>query len=360
MKALYRNNSTLGPGHGFIAIDDLSPLPNLEGLRFSLKRGSDQSNLGPGGWQGAESPLEPDSVTLTDSGIALAVSMAVVDNLDPRESYRITLVTADGMNPVGRLEVPEVAYSLQGAEQETLAGAPPAPAVPEPLPQPEPLPEPEPEPEPLPEPEPEAEPEPGPEPDMTIPDAPPTKKGLSPLVIVLILVLLAIAAAIGWKLYSDSAEATSPAAGEPASNGKPAPPANDSKAETKSALARARELLASGADADKSLALAKELHGQPDDADGGSGADAAFLLAEDAAEKGNAEAMLLTGGFYDPADASPSGSIIKDPAQALAWYKKAKNAGLAGADERLAALREWAKAEAAKGNNEAKAVLDSM
>lgn len=347
MKAIYSNNTALGPGNGFIAVDDLSPLPNLEGLRFSLKRGSDHNNLGPGGWQGAESALQPESVTLTDTGIALAVGKTVVDNLEPHESYRLTLVTADGMNPIGRLEVPEVAYSLQGAEQGSLAG--------EQTPESEPVPEPVQEPEPEPEAAPEAAPEP--EPELSVPEPPAAKKGLSPLVVLLVLAALGIAAFIGWKLYSDAkeSETTPPPVSEPgngsaAQAGEPA----DAPKELKSALAQARAHLAGSAAPEQSLVLAKALHVLRD------GADAAFLLAEDAAEKGNAEAMLLAGSFYDPVDAAPSGSIIKDPAQALAWYKKAGNAGHADAEARLAALKQWVEAEAAKGNPDAKLLLDSM
>lgn len=340
MKARYRNNTALGPGNGFIEIDDLTPLPDLGGLRFTLKRGSDHNNLGPGGWQGAERALEPEAVTLTDTGIALAVNKAVVDHLEPGESYRITLVAADGAKPVGRLEVPEVAYSLQGAEHGSLAG--PRETAPDPEPAPEPLPEPEPEPA-----EPPPLPEPEPEPALSIPDTPAAKKGLSPLIVVLVLLLLGIAAAVGWKLYSDAQKA------EPQPTSEPTTP-QEPKPQAKPALTQAREHLAATADPEQSLILGKALREEPD------GADAAFLLVEDAAEKGNAEAMLLTGGFYDPADASPSGSIIKDPAQALAWYKKAKDAHNAGAESRIAALRQWAEAEAQKGNADAKALLDGM
>lgn len=334
MKALYRNNSALGPGNGFIVIDGLDPLPNLDGLRFLLKRGSDHHSLGPGGWQGAESALEPKGISLTDTGFALAVDNAVVDNLDPRESYRFTLLTADGVNSMGRLEVPEVAHSLQGAEHGSLAKQAAA------------APEPEPTPEPVPEPMPEPMPEPVPEPEQLhlAPDAPPAKKKTSLLILLLIIVLAGIAAGIGAKLYFDHQAGQN--APEP-----PKEPEAPKGPEAKPALTQAREHLSGTADPAQSLILGKELLKQPESA------DAAFLLLEDAAQKGNAEAMLLTGGFYDPADASPSGSIFKDPAQAFAWYKKAKETGNVEADARLASLRDWAESESAKGNAEAKALL---
>jgi len=116
-------------------------------------------------------------------------------------------------------------------------------------------------------------------------------------------------------------------------------------------LARARKQLEGPAEAAASLTLAQEMLKEKD------GADAAFLLVEDAAQKGNAEAMALTGRFYDPTDASPHGSIAKDAEQALLWYKKAQAAGKADAAARLAALKTWVEAEAAKGNLTAKDLL---
>ena len=84
---------------------------------------------------------------------------------------------------------------------------------------------------------------------------------------------------------------------------------------------------------------------------------AAFLLLEDAAQKGNAEAMVLVGQFYDPQSGLPRGSIPADMSQAKHWYENAKNKGYAEADKALAALRRHVEGEAAKGNAEASLLL---
>ena len=120
------------------------------------------------------------------------------------------------------------------------------------------------------------------------------------------------------------------------------------------ALSQARTHLAGPADPAKSVELAKLLRSEKDSA------DAVFLLMEDAAGKGNAEAMLATGEFYDPAATIDAGSIQKDPLQALDWYTKAKTAGNAEADAKIAALKAWAEAEAPKGTAGAKEVLEKI
>ena len=63
--------------------------------------------------------------------------------------------------------------------------------------------------------------------------------------------------------------------------------------------------------------------------------DGAFLLLEDAAGNGNAEAMYLYAQFYDPTCTRPRGTIEPDMAQAHDWYKKALDAGYSGAAQDL-------------------------
>ena len=114
--------------------------------------------------------------------------------------------------------------------------------------------------------------------------------------------------------------------------------------------------LPGAADPAASLALAKPLRtpeASPEDS------DAAFLLLEDAAQKGNAEAMWLVGQFYDPAAGLPRGSIPADMSLARQWYEKAKAAGVTQAEAALKALRAHVEAAAAKGDMEAKMLLQS-
>lgn len=119
-------------------------------------------------------------------------------------------------------------------------------------------------------------------------------------------------------------------------------------------LQQAREHLRGTADPATSLELARPLRTPKA---GNDESDAAFLLLEDAAQKGNAEAMFLVGQFYDPQSKLPRGSIPADMSQAKHWYDNAKSKGYAEADKALAALRRHVEGEAAKGNAEASLLL---
>jgi hypothetical protein len=371
MKASYLNDTQKGPGRGFLSVTEAGDLAFPEDIRFGIKRASDRSCLGKGGWQSAEIFLQPLGAFSAGEGITLAVGPDVVDNLDPRETYRLMLLQADGSSAVCSLQVREVAYSVlrdeggtgavPGREQEPEESkAEPPPAEEEQSATPEPAP---------------AGPESLPAPDAApeaanlrplAPPAPGTRKKPKGLLLAgLLLLVLAGGGIAAWKILSDGqpdpetappqAEAQPGAVKEP---GADAPSLADKKteekppAETRSPLTRAREHLAGSADPAEGIRIAKELR----DAEGG--ADAAFLLAEDAAGKGDAEAMLLTGNFYDPANSAPSGSIVKDAEQALYWYQQASRAGLAEAKANLAALRTWLEAEAAKGSADARALLE--
>ena len=92
----------------------------------------------------------------------------------------------------------------------------------------------------------------------------------------------------------------------------------------KSPLASAREQLRGEALPDVSLAMAKpmrKMDASPEEC------DAAFLLLEDAAQKGNTEAMFLVGQYYDPTATLPRGSIPVDMTQAKRWYDEALQKG---------------------------------
>ena len=115
-----------------------------------------------------------------------------------------------------------------------------------------------------------------------------------------------------------------------------------------------REHLRGTADPATSLELARPLRTPQA---GNDESDAAFLLLEDAAQKGNAEAMFLVGQFYDPQSKLPRGSIPADMSQAKHWYDNARSKGYAEADKALAALRRHVEGEAAKGNAEASLLL---
>jgi hypothetical protein len=345
-----------GPGYGLLHIRD-AEVGNMENARFSIKRGSDHNSLGHGGWQPAERFFQAQRILLDSDGFILAVGPEIVDHLDTRENYRLSIIRIDGSSAVAPLRVPEVSYSpVEGGrglgvapvtEPATLPPPPPAPAAPE-------------------QKDPEENTEADGSPDILPPpeSAPVRRKGggFAPLLLTVLLLALAGGAFAVWQFFlkkndlpilaednlPPQTEARSPSQAEKQGN---TPKEKTAQVPPKAALVHAREHLAGPADPAESVSLAKRLRETRD------GIDAAFLLLEDAAQKGDGEAMLLTGGYFDPADAAPSGSIKKEPAAALAWYAKAKATGNPEADARIAALRAWAQAEAAKGSQEAAQLL---
>ena len=177
------------------------------------------------------------------------------------------------------------------------------------------------------------------------------KSGKGGLLVGLALLVLVAGVAVWWFMLRTPEKPPLPSAPTAAQNQTaPAASANQSP------LAAAREQLRGEARPEMSLALAKPMR------KAGAGAeesDAAFLLLEDAAQKGNAEAMLLVGQFYDPVSSLPRGSIPVDMGQAKHWYEQAGQKGQAEAAEALDALRAHARAEADKGNIEARNLLQN-
>lgn len=338
MRAIIIPDPRHGADHACILLEGCSA---LNSPAFTLRRAGDMKFLGSGGWQESECSLQPDACESADNGVRLHIGPAVVSQLDKLTNYRLTV---DG-TPV-MLDVSGLAYS----RQEGYGGAmPDRPSV---QPVSAPAPEPEPEPQPAPTPEPAPEPEPGPE-QLAMQVAPEGgKRRVLPLVLLLCLLLAAGGAAAWYFLKGGDAAPVPPV---PATaDGAPADTKADAPAQ--SALGMARQHLRGAADPAGSLSLAKPLR-TPDATP--EEADAAFLLLEDAAQKNQAEAMWLVGQYYDPTCALPRGSIPTDMALARQWYEKAKAAGIARAGEALNSLRAHVEAEAAKGNTEAKMLLQN-
>ena len=177
-----------------------------------------------------------------------------------------------------------------------------------------------------------------------------------------IVLLLCAGFALWWFVLRTPETPPLPAAPEQpnasSAPSKPAPQGANGGATEKSPLASAREQLRGEALPDVSLAMAKpmrKMDASPEEC------DAAFLLLEDAAQKGNAEAMFLAGQYYDPTATLPRGSIPVDMTQAKRWYDEALQKGQdkAQAQSSLDKLKEYAKAEEAKGNAEARALLQT-
>lgn len=126
-------------------------------------------------------------------------------------------------------------------------------------------------------------------------------------------------------------------------NSSDLPPSN-----TSPFLTQARTLLREGAKPQTSVHLAKPMRradATPQDSDG------AFLLLEDAAQKGNIEAMVLLAQFYDPNSTLPKGTIEPDIRQAKDWYKKAADAGSSEASNALNTLHDWVENKASAGDS---------
>lgn len=78
-----------------------------------------------------------------------------------------------------------------------------------------------------------------------------------------------------------------------------------------------------------------------------------------AARGGHPAASFELGTMNDPNHHSPETSLLPeaDAFQAYRWYSSARDQGVAGASERLEALREWAQAASATGDSEAERLL---
>ncbi|EGW52781.1 hypothetical protein HMPREF1022_00259 [Desulfovibrio sp. 6_1_46AFAA] len=332
MRATITADPSRGPGYGIIEIRDAG---NVFAPAFVLRRGSDGKTLSSGGWQESETALTPDAWDNDGGSLRLAVGPAVVDEMDNLDAYRISLTGAGACV----LVVQNLVYSHISGGQGVGVYAPPT----EPL-------------QAVPETEPAVE---APEPEPVVTEPPlrmarepgEGKSGKGGLLVGLALLVLVAGVAVWWFMLRAPEKPPLPSAPTAAQNQTaPAASANQSP------LAAAREQLRGEARPEMSLALAKPMR------KAGAGAeesDAAFLLLEDAAQKGNAEAMLLVGQFYDPVSSLPRGSIPVDMGQAKHWYEQARQKGQAEAAKALDALRVHAQTEADKGNAEARSLLQN-
>ena len=81
----------------------------------------------------------------------------------------------------------------------------------------------------------------------------------------------------------------------------------------------------------------------------------AYLLYFYAAREGHGQAAMVLGQQADPRNFDNQGLFDEaDPLQAHKWYTRARQAGIAGADEALAALRTSIEAAAQNGDLEAR------
>ena len=361
MRASISGDTGRGPGNGVIEIFDAG---SVSDPGFTLLRASDGKCLGPRGWQESETLLTPEAWDNDGGSLRLAVGPAVVDEVDNLDAYRISL---RGVGSCA-LAVKSLVYSHiaggHGMGAATPAAPQPAPVAPEPesiVESPEP---------PLAFEEPQ-QPAPQLEDPLEMNTPQPEKSGgKGMLVVLLVLALAAAGAAAWWFLLREPEKAPLPT--PPAQTQNADKPQNPDQAQPKPAdapkqgadaakpaltpLASAREQLRGQALPDVSLAMAKPLRkaeATPEET------DAAFLLLEDAAQKGDAESMYLVGQFYDPASTLPRGSIPADLTQAKRWYDQAVQKGQPQAKAALDKLKEYARGLEAKGDAEARSLLQN-
>lgn len=356
MRASIAVDPVRGPGYGIIEFDGAGEVSSPV---FVLQRASDGKCLSSGGWQESESAVTPQDWSAANGSLRLNVGPEVVDELDSLDAYRITL---PGYGACA-MSVGKIVYSNISGGQGMAGGyrAPEAPAT---------RPDPDPDPMPVTPPEEAPAPDPAPIPAQTEPplqmaqNTVPSGNGSGKLMVLMAAIVLLLCAgfALWWFVLRTPETPPLPTApeqpGASAAPSKPAPQGANGGATEKSPLASAREQLRGEALPDVSLAMAKpmrKMDASPEEC------DAAFLLLEDAAQKGNAEAMFLVGQYYDPTATLPRGSIPVDMTQAKRWYDEALQKGQdkAQAQSSLDKLKEYAKAEEAKGNTEARALLQT-
>jgi hypothetical protein len=357
MQAQLRHDPARGAGCGVIDVQAFEGRDT--DILFSLRRASDGKYLGSGGWLEAEQRLAPDMIQYQAGVLRLLVGPAVVDMVDALNTFAITLYPASGEGRRAGLEIGDLVYSSLAGGQGVAQNAS-APLSMSPMPEMrfDVVPEAQAEPEVQFLPDSEAQPES--EPQLPELKDPVEARSKAPLVALLLLLVCAAAGAYWWKFMRTTdgpplaaANATVPA--PPAESAPPVPVPQAASAPEPSGeqppLQRARELLRAGASPEQAVELAKDLLTH-------EGADGAFLLLEDAAQKDHSEAMLGLARFYDPADAAPKGSIRLDPFLARMWYNRAKDRGQGAAEDKLQALRAWAEAEKEK-DPLAKSLLES-
>lgn len=180
------------------------------------------------------------------------------------------------------------------------------------------------------------------------------------------LVAVAVAVYLGGRLLTPAPEQLSPESVQEAPQGpkkrmanlKPkqelvAPSATPSYTPDAPLLRQVRDAFKEGIRPEEAMKMAATLPESPERA------DAAFLLFDYAAEAGNAEAAARVARFYDPLDREQSGTIRKNPASAIKWYRTARDGGVAEAESKLTELHRWLRGKAEQGSREAQVLLEN-
>lgn len=330
-------DKTKGPGYGLITAAHPGFIGDVAALRYTLKAPSSGLSLGTQGWQPGDERLRPDAVTLAGERLVLSVGPAVVDHLELQAIYQVLLFTDDGNVLQGGLSVTRIVYSRDPSLLPDLEPSPEA--APQTARGPLPLPE-------IDAPTPLAFTPQAPlsapplEEPLNMAERPKSRKGLILNIIFALLTLLLLAGA-GFFFYTklmpqtDSALEEKPAeilrresADLPPGQEAPIRYAPDDLKGARG-LQAARDALKRKLEPQAALELARRLL-----ASDAKAQDGAFLLVEENAKSGDAQALLLLGDFYSPAQPQ-RGTIQKDADLARDCYRKALAAGAAEAGQRL-------------------------
>jgi hypothetical protein len=375
VEIIYSNNESADGGFGYFIIRPWKDVSNNVKLTFTLMRASDQKYLGIKGWQESQAEMNAPDIFVEQDSLYIALGPHIVDQLDMQENYRVTLadhglkagsmtlshirgIKYSSRRGSGHIQRPTAEYAesehtsnLPGGgktERATQGGGAPFSAAP-----------------------PSSSPQteacaPGKQvtPAATDEDAGNAgrQSGLSDtadkkqshrkalLSGVFCLLLISAGGAFFVMKENTGTSQLTPETSVPKQPETSAP----KQREASTPKRRAAEHLAGNPSPESSVRLGRELYGEPD------GADAAFILFDDAASKGNVDAMLETGDFYSPAVTREHGTIKKDPFMAFEHYSNAAKAAAPDAAERLSRLKQWADEEARRGSSSAKALLEQF
>lgn len=331
MQARLVQTTEMPAGHAELHLARLGAIGGDVEICLALPAAGSQMHLDPRDetrpWGSAEFWFRPPVLRHDGDGAVLGLDPATTFHLRANQPYILALRDAAGRSA----KAPLLGIALRVPSTPPKGWGMAAVAVPEPPPAPAPA-----------APAPAATAAPAAAPELVIeprrPAAPAAAAGKGGAPVGLILGVVVLLAAIGggawWWLNRPAApvaEAPAPAA---------APPART--------LDAARKALAADPAAADALALGKE-HLAAGDLDG------AFLLFRAAGEKGDAEAAVLVGGFYDPATWSKETSPLPAPNadQAASWYRRAAEAGNAEAQYRLGMVLKSGKTDGADGPEQA-------
>lgn len=373
MEAVVKQHPAKGKGWAVITLSG-SDVP-AGGVRFQLRRSAARDAiLGPQGWQATELFLDAAETTPGADGLALTVGPDVVNHMDT--ANYLLLVTGDGVAPkqplqtglawrniaqldLGRGKRGGVAVRGESDEAKAVRArgeTPQQDAKSEPQP----------------------DPKPAPTPDDDKKDTLQAgedgdkKKGKTGALAAALVALLLVGGGGAWFLWpkpvpvpdpppkTDQAEAdksktdgTKPQDAVKPPDGLPPPPlaADDIPADAEP-VKFARDKLQAGIEPALAVTFADKLMARPP-----AGIDAAFLLYRAAAQKGDAGAAAKLGRLFDPADATPTGSLKKSADSAFDWYRQAAEAKHPDAEPGLTRLKAWVEKQATAGDAEAQRVL---